>query len=146
MMELRVVRIVRRAVLIIWASPGSLLGLSAALLALLGGGALTRLDHTLECHGGFARWLLSRPPFRARAMTLGHIILARDPAALAATREHERVHVRQYERWGPLFIPAYVSCSLYLWLRRRDPYWDNPFEVEAYEFDRQRDQHAHGSN
>jgi hypothetical protein len=71
-------------------------------------------------------------------MTLGHVILGRDTAALAATREHERVHVRQYERWGPLFIPAYLGCSLYLWLRRRDPYYDNPFEVEAYEGDRGR--------
>jgi hypothetical protein len=41
------------------------------------------------------------------------------------------VHVRQYERWGPLFVPAYLVSSLVLWLRGRDPYWDNPFEVEA---------------
>jgi hypothetical protein len=144
--ELRIVRIVRRAARIVWASPGSLLGLSAAALALLGGGALARVDHTLECHGGFARWLLDRRPFRARAMTLGHVILGRDAVSLAATREHERVHVRQYERWGPLFIPAYLGCALYLWLRGRHPYWDNPFEVEAYALDRQRDQHAPGND
>jgi len=138
MTELRVVRILRRSAHIIWASPGSLLGLLAAALTLMGGGSIACVDHTLECHGGFARWCLERRPFRARAMTLGHVILGRDPAALDATREHERVHVRQYERWGPLFIPAYLACSLYLWLRRRQPYWDNPFEVEAYASDRER--------
>lgn len=127
-----------RLALIIWASPASILGLLAAGAALLGGGGVDRVGHTLECHGGFARWLLARRPFRARAMTLGHVILARDAAALAATREHERVHVRQYERWGPFFIPAYLGCSLYLWLRGRHPYYDNPFEFEAYEHDRLR--------
>ena len=38
----------------------------------------------------------------------------------------------QYERWGPIFIPAYLSCSAYLWMRNKDAYRDNPFEVEAY--------------
>lgn len=137
----RVALIVRLCARILWASPGSLLGLLAALLALAGGGAIARVDHTLECHGGFARWLLDRRPFRARAMTLGHIIIGRDAPALAAARAHERVHVRQYERWGPLFIPAYLACSLYLWLRRGHPYWDNPFEVEAYASDGQRGEH-----
>jgi hypothetical protein len=47
-------------------------------------------------------------------------------------RSHELVHVRQYERWGVLFIPAYLLCSLVLWLTGRDPYRDNPFEREAY--------------
>jgi hypothetical protein len=40
--------------------------------------------------------------------------------------------VRQYERWGPLFLPLYLGYSLVLWLQRRDPYLENPFEVEAY--------------
>ena len=45
---------------------------------------------------------------------------------------HEMVHVRQYERWGPFFIPAYLACSLGLWLAGKDAYRDNPFEREAY--------------
>jgi hypothetical protein len=65
-------------------------------------------------------------------MTLGHTVLGRTPADLACTREHELVHVAQYERWGPLFIPAYLGASAWLWLRGRHPYWDNPFEKEAY--------------
>lgn len=65
-------------------------------------------------------------------MTLGHTIIGQDRVALDVARDHEQVHVRQYERWGPLFLPAYLGCSLILWLRRRDPYRDNPFERAAY--------------
>ena len=35
-------------------------------------------------------------------------------------------------RWGLLFVPAYLACSAWLWLRGYDAYLDNPFEVEAY--------------
>jgi hypothetical protein len=42
------------------------------------------------------------------------------------------VHVRQYERWGPLFVPAYLLSSLVELLRGRRPYRDNWFEREAY--------------
>ena len=65
-------------------------------------------------------------------MTLGHCVLGRTRADLVRSRRHELVHVAQYERWGPLFVPAYLLCSAWLWLRGRDPYLDNPFEVEAY--------------
>jgi hypothetical protein len=66
------------------------------------------------------------------AMTLGHTVIGRTTAALDLSRRHELVHVRQYERWGPLFIPAYLICSLWLRLAGRDAYRDNPFEVEAF--------------
>ena len=65
-------------------------------------------------------------------MTLGHVVLGRDLMALNFSRAHERIHVRQCERWGPLFLPAYLLASAWLWLRGRDPYLDNPFEREAY--------------
>lgn len=65
-------------------------------------------------------------------MTLGHVILGQHRQGLAWTRDHEQVHVRQYERWGPFFIPAYLGISLVLWFQGRDPYRDNPFEVEAF--------------
>jgi hypothetical protein len=64
-------------------------------------------------------------------MTFGHVVVGRDQWTLASCRAHERVHVRQYERWGPFFIPAYVAASVWAILRRRHPYFDNPFEVEA---------------
>ena len=67
------------------------------------------------------------------ALTLGHTILGQTSAALDVARTHEWVHVRQFERWGPLMGPAYLGCSLWLWLRGGRPYRDNPFEREAYD-------------
>lgn len=120
---------------IVWASPATTLGLLAGALGLLTGGGARRRGRVLEFYGGFVGRLLSRMfprPLGALAMTLGHVVLGRTEAALDVTRAHELVHVEQYERWGPLFIPAYLSCSLVLWLRGHDGYRDNPFEREAY--------------
>ncbi|MBC8351789.1 MAG: hypothetical protein H8E66_07355 [Planctomycetes bacterium] len=118
-----------------WASPATLLGLSAGCIGLLMGGAAQRRGHVLEFHGGFARWVLECMPNGqfVLAMTLGHTILGKTDAALDITRDHEMVHVRQYERWGPLFLPAYLLASLWLWLAGRDAYRDNPFERDAYD-------------
>ena len=55
-----------------------------------------------------------------------------DQSALDRTREHERVHVRQYERWGPLFLPAYGLASLLAARRGQHAYYGNRFEREAY--------------
>ena len=67
------------------------------------------------------------------AFTLGHTVFGQTDAALDVTHDHERVHVRQFERWGPLMGPAYLGCSLVLWLMGRRPYRDNPFERQAFE-------------
>ena len=64
-------------------------------------------------------------------MTLGHVVLGRDQASLDRSRAHERVHVRQAERWGPLFLPAYLAASVWSLLRGRHYYQDNCFEREA---------------
>lgn len=66
------------------------------------------------------------------AITFGHVILGRTEAVLDISREHELIHVRQYEKWGPIFGPAYLGCSLLLWLQGKDGYRENPFEREAY--------------
>ena len=42
-------------------------------------------------------------------MTLGHVIIGRDPNCLDSCRDHEQAHVRQVERWGGAFIPAYLT-------------------------------------
>ena len=60
------------------------------------------------------------------------VVLALDHDTLAALRAHERIHVQQYERWGPLFVPAYLGSSLLQWLRGQDPYLSNWFEREAF--------------
>lgn len=69
-------------------------------------------------------------------MTIGHVILGQDLFCLDACRDHEMVHVRQYERWGPLFLPAYGIGSLWAWCRGKHPYYDNPFEREAFDSSR----------
>ncbi|HEY2838413.1 MAG TPA: hypothetical protein VGJ26_04650 [Pirellulales bacterium] len=125
----------RAAAVILWASPATALGIAAGALGLATGGRVRRRGRVLEFYGGFVTWLLGRVPPRplgALAMTLGHVVLGASEAALDVTHQHELVHVEQYERWGPLFIPAYLLCSLVLRLRGRDGYRDNPFEVEAY--------------
>lgn len=116
-----------------WAAPYSLLGLTVGLFGLCFGGKVRVHRGCLEFHGGLAKAILSRLGRGVSAMTLGHTILGQNEPVLARARDHEQVHVRQYEIWGPLFIPAYLGCSAWLWLRRRDPYRDNPFEVQAYD-------------
>ncbi len=122
--------------LYLWALPTTAIGILVALLTLLTGGKIQMVDGVLEAHGGFATFLLRRcVPIEggASAMTLGHIVIGQDAVLLALTRPHERVHVRQVERWGPLFIPLYLLFSLISLLRGRDPYRDNAFEREAYQ-------------
>ena len=117
---------------VLWASPNSLLGLMFGLGGLMSGGRAQWRKGCLEFHGGLIRWGLERTPISAAALTLGHTILGRDALCLEMSREHEHVHVRQYGLWGPFFLPAYLSSGLFLWLIGRHPYWDNPFEREAY--------------
>jgi hypothetical protein len=42
------------------------------------------------------------------------------------TRQHEHIHVRQCERWGPFFLPAYGVASV-LALLREKPSQDSLF-------------------
>ena len=120
--------------LFLWASPWTLVGLIAGLIALLTGGSAQRVGRVLEFNGGALSRLLTWVPIAggAAAMTLGHVVIARTVGDLNRSREHELVHVAQYERWGPLFVPAYLACSAWLWVFGRDAYLDNPFEEEAY--------------
>ena len=120
---------------IAWASPWTLFGLLNGGLALLSGGHCQRSGRVLEFWGGWAAVFLRTFPLLrgASAVTFGHTILARDRDALDAGRRHELVHVRQYERWGPLFVPAYLLSWLLLWLCGKNAYFDNPFEREAFD-------------
>lgn len=119
---------------IIWASPYTLLGLFVGGIGLCVGGHVRRRGRTIEFYGGAANWLVRHLPHGqfTLAFTLGHTILGQSAASLDIARDHEMVHVRQYERWGPLMGPAYLLASLVLWLAGRRPYQDNPFEREAY--------------
>jgi hypothetical protein len=112
-----------------WASPTTFVGLVAGLVTLCSGGRVQRRSGALEFHGGLARWLADWVGFGA--MTLGHVIIGRDPSWLAICREHEQAHVRQVERWGVAFIPAYLLASLLAWWEGGHYYLDNRFEREA---------------
>src|SRR5262245_39852238 len=124
----------RQSLLILWTLPWTILGLLLGCAALATGGGGKRVGRVLEFHGGILEWLLKYVPIAggAAAMTLGHCVIARTSADLDHSRRHELVHVAQYERWGPLFVPAYLACSAWQWTLGRDAYLDNPFEEEAY--------------
>lgn len=126
---------VRLWLVYLWAGPTTTVGLLAAAAAVVSGGSCRLVDGVIEAEGGWLRWMLRHLTFLrggASAMTLGHVVLARDAKLLEMTRAHERVHVRQYERWGPFFVPAYLLGSVYAVLRGGRAYMDNPFEREAY--------------
>lgn len=74
----------------------------------------------------------SLPRSNIAAMTLGHVILGISFDALDRVTNHERVHVAQYTRWGPFFLPAYGFSSLMAWMQGKDAYLENVFEIEAY--------------
>jgi hypothetical protein len=131
-----------RAAQYVWASPSTIVGACGALFALRGGRVCV-VEGVLEAHGPLLDRALRRGPLPGgvAAITFGHVVLARDVETLDCTRHHERVHVAQYERWGPLFIPAYLLASAWAWLRGRHPYFDNPFEQEARLHDKWRNTH-----
>jgi hypothetical protein len=117
----------------LWAAPSTAIGLGLSVLA-FPKGRIAVFEGVIEAHGPLLRWVLTRvapPPGGIAAITLGHVVLACDRRALEQTRSHERVHVRQYERWGPFFLPAYAAASLWALARGRHPYVDNWFEREA---------------
>ena len=118
----------------LWPLPATLVGVLLALLARSSGGMLQWVDGVLEAAGGWPARVLRRGfPFcgAVAAITLGHVVVGVSRGALAATRAHERAHVRQFERWGALMLVLYPIAGLIAWLRGGNPYRDNYFEREA---------------
>lgn len=118
----------------IWALPNTLLGLTLVPFVLATKGGVRLVDGVLEVHGWLPSLLLRRCvplPGGASAITFGHVVIGRDEAALSAARRHERVHVEQYERWGPAFIPAYLLAGAWALMTGRGAYAGNYFEREA---------------
>lgn len=107
----------------LWASPASLVGF--ALCGFFDQRFVTR--GILLAEG--ARWP-RKLGWRYRAVTLGHVVLSVDELPERVI-EHERVHVRQFERWGPLLLLMYPLASLGARLSGGDAYRDNLFEIQA---------------
>ena len=129
----------KRVLVYLWALPTTLIGVGFLPLAMISGGGYQVVDGVLEIHGGLVEFFLRRCTLLdggASAMTLGHVVLGRDQTLLDLTRAHERVHVAQAERWGPLFFPAYAVASIIAFLRGKHAYRDNCFEREAFDCDR----------
>ena len=114
----------------VWALPVTLGGVTLAAAARLTGGGIRVRSGVLCATGGLLNGLLRGGRLRhgGAALTLGHVILARDEACLARSFAHELIHVRQFERWGLLLLPAYWAVAAWLRFRGRDPYLDHPFE------------------
>jgi hypothetical protein len=119
---------------VLWASPWSLWGLGIGGVGLLTGGGVRRSGRILEFWGGILPAFLKYFPFAvgSAAVPFGHVVLGRSQRHLEACRPHQLVHVRQYECWGPLFVPTYLMWCFVLWCCGKRPYYDNPFEREAY--------------
>ena len=122
-----------KAAKFIWATPCSAVGVVLGTGVLLLGGRAKRSLGTLEftfrdSEASCGKLAMSLP---FRAITFGHVIIAVTEQELAHSREHELVHVQQYERWGAAFFVAYPASSLWQLLRGRNAYWDNRFEIQA---------------
>ena len=129
-----------RALACAWAAPCTALGLVAGLTMLATGGRARIVRRTFEFSGGLLpSWLTRLPPScRFSAITLGHVILGVNSHMLDTLRDHEQVHVAQYRRWGPFFIPAYLLSSAWQMCCGRCAYRDNYFEKQAYAVDGRR--------
>ena len=115
----------------LWNAGNSLIGLACA----LGGrGVWQGEEKVLEVAGGWLITLLHRRGW-AQAITLGDVVLYADASLIPLIHAHEMVHVRQGRLWGPFFLPAYILESGWQYLRTRDGYHHNRFEVAAYAHD-----------
>jgi hypothetical protein len=114
----------------LWAGPNTSLGIA---LGWMLSGSFHIERGVIEIHGPHVAEALGRLWLPAMAITLGHCVLGQTKTALEVTRQHERVHVHQYERWGLFFIPAYLAAWAVLCCLGRDGYRENPFEVQAYQ-------------
>ncbi len=103
----------------IWASPNTLLGVSIGAVAVILGSRAQRGRNAIE--------FLDNPfvsAFGRHAVTLGNtihyapgwgperVVTRYDGTTIVRLGEHEKAHTLQYERWGPLFLPAYFVCWL----------------------------------
>lgn len=113
-----------RLLRILWAGPYSLVG-----LALIPFFRTRRIVRGVLLGEG-AEWP-RRLGWRYSAITFGHVVLSVEEPIPEAVFEHELVHVKQYEIFGPLFALLYALSSIAAALRGRHLYRDNAFEVHA---------------
>jgi len=109
----------------LWSLIYGVLGLiGAGLFWALGMGQLVARAGAIEvwARGRFARWMVNKG---WQGFTGGWTVFYWSPPGIGDLI-HEREHVRQILRWGPLYYPVYAVASLACGYRR------NFFEVKAY--------------
>ena len=118
----------------LWALPMSCVGILVLPFVLGSGGTVSLGSGIIEAGGGILVPILSRifSRFPIDAITVGHVILGCSRESIIRCRAHERVHVRQYERWGPIFPLLYLASSSMAIIRGKDPYRNNIFEQDAF--------------
>lgn len=106
-------------------------------LVMLGCGipASTRIHHVSGVHAVLVEDPRIALWFRAhlipvQAQALGRYVLSRDPLS-PDMLAHEFEHIRQWERFGPFYLPIYFGWSAVAALRGKRAYWDNGFELAA---------------
>jgi hypothetical protein len=105
----------------IWTLPNTALGVLAGLLTF----QRPRLAHGLLLFDRTPRGLTAfLRAIDREAMTLGYVVVSASPVE-GHLLAHERSHVRQYRRWGPLFIPVYLALAAAYGYRR------HPMELAA---------------
>lgn len=128
---------------VLWALPVSAPAFVCVVLLYPSGTRWARVRYgsttALVAWGGWLRPILAHLPLGAMAgMTLGQVVLLNQRWAIRPIGAHEFEHVRQYLRWGGLFVLANGVESLWQWGCGRHYYWDNRFEVAAYRYERTR--------
>jgi hypothetical protein len=105
----------------LWTLPNTLIGLVLGLLTF----QAPHVHHGIILFDRHPRgWSLVVRRFGYSAQTLGFVMVGAEPIE-GVLFDHEREHVRQYCRWGPLFLPVYGVLFLGYGYRR------HPFEVAA---------------
>jgi hypothetical protein len=110
----------------LWALPGTLIGLLLILPYWPNGMRIINGALWVKCNRIF--------PAMAIAQTWGNVVFWEASIANTPPRFlelHETEHVRQWGRWGALFIPAYLLASAWAWLRWGEAYQCNVFEISA---------------
>ena len=122
-----------RQAAVIWSSPVGVLGLLGALLFRIARwGQLRVSDGAVEviARGPLARWLADK---QWAAFTLGWTIFywKEEFADHPSIRRHEREHIRQFLRFGPLMLVLYPLLGVCVALGGGHFYRDNPLEKAA---------------
>lgn len=112
----------------------SCVGILVLPFVLASGGTVSFVSGIIEAEGGILAPVLSRifPCFPIDAIAVGHVVLGYSRESIIRCRLHERIHVRQYELWGPIFPVLYLASSLMAIMRGKNPYRSNIFEQEAF--------------